>query len=129
MSSARDQVHSKFKLFTGTLGPGASLGKLADDVAAFAAKAKAAPKSIGVEYLEHSNQVVVSLGYRDDEPAYPIKLRSVSLGKVHNFSGAELAPLEAKMADAAAKTPHIICHELLVTADDEFIMVFMTHES
>jgi len=125
--SVKGQVHSKFKLFTGALGPGASLGKLATDVESFAASAKAAPKSIGVEYLEHTKQVIVSLGYRDDEAPYPIKLHSVSLGKAAHLGAPDLATLEKKMAEAADKTPHIICHELLVTSDDEFIMVFMTH--
>ncbi len=125
--SAKEQIHSKFKVFAGTLGPGGSLGALANEVASFATSAKAAPKSIGVEYLEHSNEVVVSLGYRDDEAPYPIKLSSVSLGQVKGFSEPERAQLETKMSEAAAKTPGIICHELLVTADREFVMVFMTH--
>jgi hypothetical protein len=88
---------------------------------------KAAPKSIGVEYLEHSKQVVVSLGYRDDEPGYAIKLQSVSLGKVASLGAPELSGLEKKMDEAAAKVSGIICHELLVTGEQEFIMVFMTH--
>ena len=39
----------------------------------------------------------------------------------------EMAGLEKKMGEAADKVKDIICHELLVTTDDEFIMVFMTH--
>jgi hypothetical protein len=127
--SAQGQVHSKFKLFSGPLGPGASLGKLATQVEEFARTAKAAPKSIGVEYLEHDGQVVVSLGYRDDEAAYPIKLQAVSLGKVESFQGDELARLERKMGEAAAKIEGILCHELLVTGEREFVMVFMTKSS
>jgi hypothetical protein len=127
--SAKDQVHSKFKLFAGTLDPSGSLGSLGTDVEKFAAGAKAAPKSIGVEYLEHSKQVVISLGYRDDEAPYPIKLSSVSLGKVETFSAEECKKLEEKMGAAAAKVPGIICHELLVTGDHEFVMVFMTNAS
>jgi hypothetical protein len=50
----------------------------------------------------------------------------VSLGKVEGFSADECKKLEAKMGEAAAKTPGIICHELLVTGDREFVMVFMT---
>ena len=125
--SVKGQVHSKFKLFAGSLGPGGALGKLATDVEEFAKKAKAAPKSIGVEYLEHEKQVVVSLGYRDDEAAYPIKLVGVSLGKLETLKGDELARLETKMTAAADKIPGIICHELLVTDEREFVMVFMTH--
>jgi hypothetical protein len=125
--SIQGQVHSKFKLFAGPLGPGGSLGELATKVEEFAKKAKAASKSIGIEYLEHTKEVVVSLGYRDDEPAYAIKLHAVSLGKVEAFDSAALQRLETKMGEAAAKTPDIICHELLVTGEREFIMVFMTH--
>lgn len=124
--SAKDQVHSKFKLFAGALDASGSLGALGEEVAKFAADAKAAPKSIGVDYLEHSKQVVVSLGYRDDETPYPIKLSSVALGKVDAFSPAACEKLEAKMGEAAARTPGIICHELLVTGEDEIFMIFMT---
>jgi hypothetical protein len=74
------QVHSKFKLFSGTLDKGAISRELATEVEEFARNAKAAPKSIGVEYLEHERRVILSLGYRDDEPAYPIRLESASLG-------------------------------------------------
>jgi hypothetical protein len=125
--TVQSQVHSKFKLFSGPLAPGASLGKLATDVENFAKSAKAAPKSIGVEYLEQERQVVISLGYRDDEAPYPIKLHSVSLGKLESLRAEELARLEQKMTDAAAKLTGIICHELLVTETHEFVMVFMAY--
>jgi hypothetical protein len=125
--SVHTQVHSKFKLFAGSLGPGGALGKLGTDIEEFAKKSKAASKSIGVEYLEHEKRVVISLGYRDDEASYPIKLVSVSLGKLESLEGDELARLEKKMTAAAAKVPGIICHELLVTEEREFVMVLLTH--
>jgi hypothetical protein len=123
------QVHARFKLFSGVLEGGKSLAALAEQVEKFAVSAKAAPKSIGVEYLEHSKRVVLSLGYRDDEPAYPVKLHSVSLGKASNLDPAELLRLESRMADEAAKISNIICHELFITEDDEFLMVFMSHQA
>ena len=46
------QVHDKFKIFSGELASDGTIGKLADEVAAFAKKSKIAPKSIGVAYLE-----------------------------------------------------------------------------
>ena len=124
--TADAQVHSKFKLFSGTLDKGAISRDLAGAVEEFARSAKAAPKSIGVEYLEQEHRVVLSLGYRDDEAAYPIRLESVSLGKVTELGAAELARLEKAMGEAAAKHARVICHELLVTGEREFIMVFMT---
>jgi hypothetical protein len=125
--TVQGQIHSRFKLFSGSLGAGGSLGKLATEVADFAKKAKAAPKSIGIEYLEHSKEVVFSLGYRDDQPAYDIKIDSLSLGKVATLDAAELSRVEKKMEEAAAKVKGLICHELVVTDQNEFILVFMTH--
>jgi hypothetical protein len=121
------QVHSKFKLFAGSLGADGSIGALAKEVEAFAKTAKAAPKSIGIEYVEHTKQVLLSLGYRDDEPGYEITLHSVSLGKLATTGAAELTALEVKMGEAADKIEKLICHELLVTDQNEFIMVFMAH--
>ena len=129
MSSAKDQVHGKFKLFTGELGADLSLGKLAGEVEDFVTKTKCAPKSIGVEYLEGERRIVVSLGYREGEPSYKIKLRSASLGTATALGAPELARLEKAMAAAADKQPQgegLICHELFVTEKREFVMVFMT---
>jgi|CXWL01.1.fsa_nt_gi hypothetical protein len=129
MSSAKDQVHGKFKLFTGELGADLSLGALASEVEAFVAKTKCAPRSIGVEYLDGDRRVVISLGYREGEPAYKIRLRSASLGTAAKLDAPELARLEKAMADAADKQPEgegLICHELFVTEKREFVMVFMT---
>jgi hypothetical protein len=124
-----NQVHGKFKLFTAKLDGGKSINKLAEEVERFAVQAKAAPKSIGVEYLEHSKMVILTLGYRDDEAAYPVKLSAVSIGKATQLDAAELARLEKRMAEEAAKLGTVICHELFITENDEFMMVFMTHQS
>jgi len=128
MSTARDQVHAQFKLFTGELGADHSLGKLATDVEQFVASRGCAAKSIGVEYLEHERRLVVSLGYAEGGAAYPIRLRSVSLGVSKKLDAAELTDLEKKMCDAADKLKNVICHELFVTEKNEFVMVFMTAE-
>jgi hypothetical protein len=120
------QTHSKFKIFTGKLEADLSLGKLASDVEAFAKSSKAAAKSIGVEYLEASRLLVVTLGYRDDEAGYPIKLHAVKLGVAEKLDAADLARLEKKMEDEAGKLASVICHELFVTEKREFLMVLMT---
>src|SRR5262245_23691009 len=128
MSQIADQVHSKFKVFAGQLDANKTLGSLADDVANFVRESKVAPKSIGVEYLESVGKLIITLGYRDDEPGYPVRLNCVSLGKVSNLSG-DFAELEAAMMAAGQKQTNIICHELYVTEDREFLMVFMTHQA
>ena len=46
------QVHDKFKIFSGELAADGTIGKLADEVAAFANTSKIAAKSIGVAHIE-----------------------------------------------------------------------------
>jgi len=122
------QVHDKFKIFSGELAADGTIGKLADEVAAFANKSKIAPKSIGVAYLEPSKRLVITLGYRDDEEPYPIKLHSVRLGKVE-VKGNDFSVLEKKMGEAGGKHRDIICHELYVTGGNDFTVVVMTHQA
>jgi hypothetical protein len=120
------QVHDKFKVFTGKLAADKTIGKLADEVAAFAKKSKVAAKSIGVEYLESVGQLLITLGYRDDAEPYAIKLHSIPLGKVDALAK-DFSALEKAMATASTKHRNIICHELYVTGDRDFILVLMTH--
>jgi hypothetical protein len=125
---AKQQVHEKFKVFVGDLAQDKTLGKLAGQVSDFASGAKIAAKSIGVEYLESLKKLVVTLGYRDDEPFYPIEIHAVPLGKIQAM-GDDFSALENAMAAASRKHPNIICHELYVTGEHDFILVFMTHRA
>jgi hypothetical protein len=122
------QVHDKFKIFSGELAADGTIGKLADEVAAFAKTSKIAPKSIGVAYLEHGNRLVITLGYLEDDAPYPVKLHCVRLGKV-DVKAANFAALEQKIAAASAKHRDIICHELYVTGENDFTLVVMTHQA
>ena len=127
MSQIANQTHGKFKVFAGKLGADNGLGELADQVSAFASDNKIAAKSIGVEYLESAESLIITLGYRDDEESYPIKLETVSLGQMSDL-GQDFSALEQKMAEASETVENIICHELYVTDDKDFLMVFMTHQ-
>ncbi|MCI0336671.1 MAG: hypothetical protein L0226_03770 [Acidobacteria bacterium] len=130
MNEIEKQVHHKFKIFSGSLGKDKSLGPLADEVAHFVVEHRVAAKSIGIEYLESIRRLIITVGYRDDETPYPIKLISVSLGKVGDLVARnEFDQLERAISEASAKLDKIICHELYITDDHEFLMVFMTHES
>jgi hypothetical protein len=128
MSDIAKQVHDKFKVFVGELAPDYSIGPLGDEVAAFARSARVAAKSIGVEYLESAKRLVITLGYRDDEEPYPIRLNCIRMGKMDILSN-DFSQLEAAIGEASGKLRNIICHELYVTEDQEFLMVFMTHET
>ena len=127
MGQIAEQVHNKFKVFAGPLREDNTIGPLAEEVAAFVRETGAAAKSIGVEYLESAGRLIVTLGYRDDEEGYPVRLSSVTLGKIEAL-GDDFADLERRMADASAGFQNIICHELYVTEDHDFMMIFMTHE-
>jgi hypothetical protein len=121
------QVHDKFKIFSGELATYGTIGKLADEVAAFANKSKIAAKSIGVAHIE-PGRLVITLGYRDDEEPYPVKLHCLPLGKVDLKAG-DFHALETSMAKATGKHRNIICHELYVTGGHDFTTVLMTHEA
>ena len=79
-------------------------------------------------YLEPVKRLVITLGYRDDEESYPVKLHCIPLGKVDMKAG-DFRALEASMAKATGKHRNIICHELYVTGGSDFTMVLMTHEA
>lgn len=122
------QVHSHFKVFVGALAEDRTPGPLAAEVAAWAKASGVAAKSIGVEYLEGAGKLLLTVGYRDDEPGYPVALRSVSLGRIEGLDEAGRAALEQRMAAASARLSSILCHELYVTADHEVIMTFLVQE-
>jgi hypothetical protein len=123
----KEQVHGKFKVFSGPLGKGGTVGSLGNKVESWARKAKVAPKSIGIEYLEERGTVILSIGYRDDEAPYPVRLKTVALGKIASLEGKGLAKIERAMTAASQKLRNVICHELYVTGRNELLMVFMIH--
>jgi hypothetical protein len=120
MADVEAQVHHKFKVFT---GPGADVGALGAQVEQFVQDRQVAAKSIGVEYLEGAEKLVFTLGYRDDEPGYGVRITSRSLGVVDGLE--DLSSLEARMGEAAGSLAGVLCHELFVTGSGEFVMVFM----
>ena len=123
MSQIDEQVHHHFKVFAGD-----AFDALAVQVRAWAAGGEAAPKSIGIEFVEAANKLLLSVGYRNDEPGYPVRLEAVSLGTLGTLDEASLAGIGAKMAEASRNFDRVICHELYVTGGQEVRMVFMVQE-
>jgi hypothetical protein len=123
--AVQHQSHNKFKIFVGTIGENNSIDEIAGQVEKFVADNNAAAKSIGAEYLESAGSLVLTLGYRTDEPSYPVKLSADLLGKA-DMLGGDFSALESKMGEAAATHKEIICHELFITSEGNFLMVFMT---
>jgi hypothetical protein len=122
------QSHSKFKVFIpeDNLSEQEATRRLNTMLTAWTKDGKVAPKSVGVEYLEASKRLVLSIGYRDDEQGYAVKLTTISLGKPNLFPDA----IETAMNKAAESLDaDVICHEFFVTGEGEFVMVFMSHET
>jgi hypothetical protein len=124
-AAAAGQVHDKFKVFIPeeNIAYDEAMRRLGNMVASWSAEGKVAPKSVGIEYLEGPKRLVLSIGYKDNEKGYPVKLTSKSLGKPQLFPDA----IEAVMSKAAADVQNVICHEFFVTGDGEFVMVLMSH--
>lgn len=121
------QVHAHFKVFAGKAGRGNPIAAVAKKAEEFVAREKVAPKSIGVEYLEASREVILTLGYRRDVKPYEITLVAIPLGKLTDTKKATLDVLAEDMGKAAARLSRVICHELIVTETGDFIMVVMSH--
>lgn len=123
---ALQQIHNKFKIFTGPLAADKTIGALADQITAFVTEHKVAAKSIGVEYLESAKKLIISLGYREGDESYGVNVATVSLGKIGGLETGDVSRLEAAMTDACQKIENIICHELYITEDGDFLVVFMS---
>jgi len=120
------QEHTKFEVFTKEFKSEDSINQILSDIENWIKEKKVASKSIGVEFLEKANYIVMSLGYRDDEDAYNVKLKSSLIDKIE--VGADYTQLEKKMSETASKLSNIICHELFITGTNDFYMVFMVKE-
>jgi hypothetical protein len=126
MADVKAQEHSKFKVFSGEVARDGALSSITPQVESWVKSAKVAPKSIGVEYLEASHRVILSVGYRDDEPGYGVTLSTQKLGTLEGSDAAALQKVEKAMSEASARVQHVICHELYVTGQGELYMIFMS---
>lgn len=117
------QVHNQFKVFVGIPTADNSVGDLGKQIEQFVDDKQVAPKSIGVEYLEATKKLIMTLGYSDDQGHTPVTISCVSLGRVDIAQ--DTIALESKMSEVASQHQNLICHELYITDENEFFMVFM----
>jgi hypothetical protein len=122
MSTIAHQVHDNFKSFVGS-----DIAAISDAIASFVASSGAAAKSIGIVHVSSAGELLFSLGYRDDEPGYPVALKSVDLGHIDTVHAGGLDALDAALTAAAGGIDGIICHELVVNDSGDFTAVFLTH--
>jgi hypothetical protein len=122
MSTVAHQVHDNFKSFVGS-----DIASISEAISLFVKSSGVAAKSIGIVHVNSANQLLFSLGYRDDEPGYPVALQSAPLGHIDTVHAGGLDSLDSALAAAADGIEGIICHELVVTSSGDFTAVFLTH--
>lgn len=119
------QVHSTFKVFISTPVDGKLDPSVAEDVRKFFTDNgdKYDAKSVGIEYLEQTDKLVLSIGYVElsNPLRSSVKLDCVSLGRL----ALNAEEIEAALGAAAAKVQDVICHEFYVN-DGEFFMILLS---
>ena len=119
------QVHTQFKAFIAP--PDHETGLLPQtlcaEVANFVTEHGVAAKSLGVEYIEHSRRIVLTLGYAKGQLTTPVRVECQKLGPLGNAPNE--AEIEAAMEVAAEATGGILCHEFYVDEDGEFFLVLL----
>lgn len=114
--------HKKFKIFQGSIDNGKLSKPLMAELKKFSAQDKVDPKSIGIEYLESKNEVIVSLGYAEKKSKVSVDFKLKQIGNLSDG----LNVLELKAEKAATKLEDsIICHELFIDGSNNFHMIFM----
>jgi hypothetical protein len=118
------QTHSKFKVFITEPG---SNGLINDDVplavSRFVDQHGVNAKSIGVEFVEGSGKVILSLGYAEGQGTAPVTVKTVGLGKL----GLDASAIEAALEKSASLISNVICHEFYVDAKGDTVAVFLAH--
>jgi hypothetical protein len=111
-----------FKLFQVKYDNGVGVEPLLREIEAWVKYNGVAPKSVGVEYLEGKDILVMSLGYNTAE-SYPITLTHKVVGKLDLSN---LATMEDAISAQASLLQGVICHELFVLDDGTLTLVFMS---
>jgi hypothetical protein len=112
--------HHQFKVFKGKLE---SINDLKGKIESFVFESKVSAKSIGIEFIEHTKELLISLGYNNDNDSSSISIEVVNFGHV-DLNNTEA--IEKIMSEAAQKQKNVICHELCITDKAEFMMIFMS---
>jgi hypothetical protein len=112
--------HNLFKVFKGNLG---DIAAIKSKLESFVDTNKVSARSIGIEFIEASKEVIISLGYSKDGSHVPVTIDAVSLGKVDLN---DTDKMENLMSSAADKQKNVICHELCITDTKELMMLFMS---
>jgi hypothetical protein len=120
------QTHDKFKFFkmAYSSSPLDALNMLLKDIESWVKDNKIAPKSIGIAILEKSQDIIMSLGFRDDT-SYEISLTTVKASAtIEQCLNDDCVLDQTFVSSGDLSNNDIICHELFII-DDELHMIFM----
>lgn len=112
--------HSQFKIFKGKQE---SIEDIKDHIETFVSENKVSAKSIGIEFIERSNEFMISLGYNQTDEYADVSINLINFGHVDLD---DIPSLEKKMSEAAVAQSNVICHELCISDKNEFMMIFMS---
>lgn len=123
-----EQFHSKFKVFVVTPDKNTTDGIPQDlhlTMNGFIALNKVAVKSVGVEYVESIDKIVISLGYAENQESYSVVLQTVMLGKLDLFANLNEALEQALEKAANTQDDSVICHEFYVNKENNYVAFFL----
>jgi len=118
------QVHDRFKLFVGELDDAGHVTNLAKSVYEWVAKHKVAVKSVSAAAA--MGKLMLTIGYRDDEPSYEIALHSSKLGRVGPLDADETTRFNRAIESGGMNWPPVIGHAMYVTKNDDLYLVVMS---
>jgi hypothetical protein len=113
------QTFGRFKLFKGSL---TAIQDILNKITEFANAPNVSPRSVGVEYLEKDQQVVVSIGFAHETDDKTVGFETSVVG---NINTDELIVLESKLEEEASKIAGVICHEFFIDEKGDMHVIFM----
>ena len=117
----QSQPQHKFKVYFGK-----SIDDVNSKIQADAAQGTMAVQSFGVEYMESRNQFLVSIGYVEGQPGYPIKMTDNVVGPIPEWLSDAPDQLCASMESIVSEFSDVLCHELFVDNDEVVHFVLLT---
>jgi hypothetical protein len=118
------QVHDRFKLFIGTLDDAGHVTDLANVIHEWVAKDKVAVKSVGAAVS--NGKLMLTIGFRDDEPTYEVALHSSKIGRVGALDADETSRFTRAIESGGMNWPPVIGHSLYVTKNNDLYLAVLS---
>lgn len=116
------RTFGRFKLFRGLLTDGVIDPALLEQIRNFANASDVSARSIGIEYLESSGEIIISFGFAVDIDPESVNFEFKKIG---NVNSSPLDVLENVLTTEAAAFNSLICHEFFVDKAGDMYAIFM----